>query len=244
VTTLAQVRNQDLEPFVDLPVPAFGIRGQELSLRQPSLSFAQPAEAMRPFVERYDPEASIAQVFAPVADALDKSGLDTEELDAVLFIGGSAANPIVRTAVMTHLPRTVRAIVPADPRTHVSLGAALHSFGYHAFGFDLIRAVTSEPIFVVARGGPQSRSCSTTRERPWRRRLSKSPPTCSSRWSVSTRPRTTRPTSATPTRALVGRSGPANGLRGPTSGPHRRSRPATSPVTEAERSGKDSSARP
>lgn len=153
LNTLAQVRSQEVAPFEDLPVPTFKIRGQELTLQRPSLSLAQLADSMKPFVERYDPDVSTAHVFAPVADAIDKSGLEADDLDAVLFIGGSASNPVVRTAVMSHLPKTVRAIIPSDLRTHVSLGAALHSLGFHAFGFDLIKPITSEPIFVIARGG-------------------------------------------------------------------------------------------
>ena len=153
LNTLAQIRNQSAETFEDLPVPKIKIRGQELTLQRPSLSLSQLADSMKPFVDRYDPNVSTAHVFAPVADAIDKSSLEASDLDAVLFIGGSAANPIVRTAVMSHLPKTVKAIIPSDLRTHVSLGAALHSLGFHAFGFDLIKPITSEPIFVIARGG-------------------------------------------------------------------------------------------
>ncbi len=153
INTLEQLEQQAPEIFEDLAVPPFKIRGQELSLARPSLSLQQLATSIKPFINKYDPDISTAHVFAPVADAIDKSGLEAKELDAVLFIGGSAANPIVRTAVMSHLPNTVSAIVPGDLRTHVSLGASLHSLGFHAFGFDLIKPITSEPIFVITRGG-------------------------------------------------------------------------------------------
>jgi molecular chaperone DnaK (HSP70) len=153
IKSLDQMREQTTEPFVDLPIPGFSIRGKSLNLASPSLSLFQFADILSPFVEAYDPDISTSHVFAPVDDALKKSEMYPDQLDAVLFIGGSAANPVVRAAVMNHLPNSVQEIVPSDLRSHVSLGTALHCLGYHAFGFDLIRPITSEPIFILTRGG-------------------------------------------------------------------------------------------
>lgn len=153
MATLEDLRQQGDRRFSDLPVPRFRLREHELQLPAPSVSLDELADALEPFIARYDPDVSANHVFGPVADALDKSHLSPNELDAVLFIGGSAANPIVRQAVMSHLPSSVQSIVPDDLRVHVSLGAAWHSFAFHALGFDLIHPVTPEPIFVLARGG-------------------------------------------------------------------------------------------
>jgi len=153
VNDIAGIREHGAEIFYDHGIPNFKIRGQSLSLPKPALTLAQLADALEPFVGRFDPDKNGPHVFAPVMNAMDKSGLTSDELDAVLFIGGSAASSIVRSAVMRHLPDAVRAIVPTDLRSHVSLGAALHSLGFHAFRMDLIRPITSEAIHVVTRGG-------------------------------------------------------------------------------------------
>ncbi len=153
VTDSSGIRQHGAETFYDHGIPGFRIRGQSLTLPKPALSLAQLADALEPFVGRFEPEQSNLHVFAPVINAMDKSGLTSEELDAVLFIGGSAASSIVRTAVMKHLPDEVQTIIPNDLRSHVSLGAALHCLGFHAFHMDLIRPITSEAIYVVTRGG-------------------------------------------------------------------------------------------
>lgn len=153
MTSLKELREVSKEIFSDLAVPSCRIRGHELALDRPTMTIGQFAESLSPFLERYNPNVSTSHVFAPVTDALSKADITADQLHGVLFIGGSAANPLVRRTVMNHLPNSVVSIVPADLRSHVSRGAAIHSMGFHAFGFDLIRPITPEPIFVITRGG-------------------------------------------------------------------------------------------
>jgi molecular chaperone DnaK (HSP70) len=91
VNDLHGVRQHADEVFQDHPIPSFKIRGQSLTLAKPSMTLLQVADALEPFAGRYDQDASGMHVFAPVVNAMDKSGLKPDELDAVLFIGGSAA---------------------------------------------------------------------------------------------------------------------------------------------------------
>ena len=53
---------------------------------------------------------------------------------------------------MEYMPKSVRAIIPSDLRTHVSRGAALHSIGYHGFSKDFIEPIVSEDINIVLFG--------------------------------------------------------------------------------------------
>lgn len=141
-----RVTSSDIEPF--------SIGPNRYELPSPGASLSNLADALEPYVKLPAPlDDRIPHVFAPVRDALEKSGLIAEDLDAVLFIGGSSENPIVREAVMKGLGCDVEAIIPSDLRSHVSKGAALHSYWFNGCGFDFIQPITSEPILAIAKGG-------------------------------------------------------------------------------------------
>jgi molecular chaperone DnaK len=102
--------------------------------------------------ERTGADANLHLV-GPVHDVLDKVSIAPDEVDAVLFIGGSAQNPLIRAAVMDAFPPEVREVVPRNLRALVSQGAAIHSLGLNGFGFDFIAPITSEAISVLTKGG-------------------------------------------------------------------------------------------
>lgn len=137
-----------------MDVEKFKIGANEFHLPRPGATLIDLAEALEPFTKFPVPsDDRTAHVFTPVQDALEKSGLTADDLDGVLFIGGSSENTIVRNTVMKALGGSVEAIVPKDLRSHVSKGAALHSYWYNGCGFDFIQPITSEPILALVRGG-------------------------------------------------------------------------------------------
>jgi molecular chaperone DnaK (HSP70) len=131
-------------------------RKTKLRLERPSISMAEFAKVMKPFVAAPGPAGDggdAPSILEPVEDALAKAGLQAEDLHAVLFIGGSPLSPIVQTAVTEWCGRFVEPLIPRDMRVHVSRGAALHACLHHGAGVDLIRPIVSEPLSIITAGG-------------------------------------------------------------------------------------------
>lgn len=148
------------ETITDHDIPDLVLGKNRLSLRAPTIMLSEFAEVMSCFVEPVTEDADFDEllsqdksVFTPIYSALKKADLDKTALKSVLFIGGSSENPIIQGAIKEHFGRFVDALIPRDLRTHVSQGAAFHSFAHHAFGTDVIQPITSEPILLVTNGG-------------------------------------------------------------------------------------------
>ena len=126
----------------------------KLSLREPSITFAEFFEIMRPFLdcEPEDTEPDVVSIFDPIENALGKTELQKDELDLVVFIGGSAQNPLVKHAIQKYFGRFVPCDIGADIRTPVSRGAALHSLAWNGLDLHFIRPITSESIYILTAG--------------------------------------------------------------------------------------------
>ena len=135
----------------------FTLQGKVWELSQPHLSLEKFASSMGPFlatgVAVTDNSLRAPGILKPIDNALEKVGLAPDELDMVLFIGGSSANPLVRHAVAEHVGRFVDCVTPRDMRSHVSQGAAINSFFVHGLGYAPIRPITSEDIYVITSNG-------------------------------------------------------------------------------------------
>ncbi len=155
---------RNIEPFISSerkitgkPVPAFRIRDCELRLDAPCMTFQQFAQVMAPFLMDENaadegPEDTLS-IFEPLQSALDKADLTADNLHMILFIGGSSLNPFVQHAIKTRYGRFVECYIPGDTRTPVSRGAAMHAFMLSGLNCEVIRPITSEPIYLITVGG-------------------------------------------------------------------------------------------
>jgi len=71
-------------------------------------------------------EDEFTTIFNPIQTALKKASLTKDEIDYVLFIGGSSKNPYVQAALKEHFKES-ELLVPRDLQTHVSSGAAIYA---------------------------------------------------------------------------------------------------------------------
>ena len=135
------------------------IKGKRWELPQPHLSLAEFSFVMEPFLARAPTGTKSSErslgILEPIDSALEKVGLAPDDLDMVLFIGGSSENPLVRQAVAEHVGRFVDCVTPRDMRAHVSQGAAINSLFVHGLGSAPIPPITSEDIYVITSNGGQ-----------------------------------------------------------------------------------------
>jgi molecular chaperone DnaK len=129
-----------------------------LTLTEPQLSYAEFNEAMKAFLKSASiipyktkmVEDEFATIFSPIQTALKKASLSKDEIDYVLFIGGSSKNPYVQAALKEYFKES-ELLVPRDLQTHVSSGAAIHSLVFNGFGKNIIQPITSEPFLVITK---------------------------------------------------------------------------------------------
>lgn len=142
-------------------VEAFKVRdGIKLKLEKPNLSYADFAATMEPFLTPDESEWSythrkedLVSIFEPVLNAIEKASTDKNDLDMILFIGGSSLNPFVQSAIQDYFGRFVEPVVLSDLRTPVSKGVAFNSFIVNGLNCELIRPITSETIYVMTLNG-------------------------------------------------------------------------------------------
>ncbi len=89
-------------------------------------------------------------IFMPINSAIKKANVKREEIDYVLLIGGSAQNPFIQETLKNEFEDS-QILIPQDLQTHVSKGAAIHSFLMNGMNKCIIQPITSEPILVITK---------------------------------------------------------------------------------------------
>lgn len=131
-----------------------------LKIEEPKLSYKEFADINSVFTKensslptkRIEKEVEFVSVFTPIKTALKKANLSNEDIDYVLFIGGSSKNPFIQNSVANYFNES-DILLPKDLQAHVSSGAAIHSLIYNGFGKNIIQPITSEPIMLITRDG-------------------------------------------------------------------------------------------
>ena len=129
-----------------------------LKLTRPRLTAAAFEKLLVPFLDHdllYARETEYrltCSVFAPLQDALDRSGLGAEEVDYFLMVGGSSLIPQVVRAVQPFFPNA-RVLTYPDRdavQTAVARGAALHAAALALTGRGLVQPVAADSIALRA----------------------------------------------------------------------------------------------
>lgn len=137
------------------PGAPFNIAERRWQIIEPQIRMDEFAEIMALFVGQpcnLKNRTKIIDILQPIDNALGKVELTKDDIDIVLFIGGSCENPLIRHYVSKHLGRWVECITPRDLRAHVSQGAALYTLFLRGADIDPIKPITSETIYVLTEG--------------------------------------------------------------------------------------------
>jgi molecular chaperone DnaK len=117
----------------------------ELHLHNPEINLKQFIEISHTFNFDTDFKDLNLQI-NPVFSAMEKSKLNPEDIDFVLFIGGSTKNFIIRKQVKSVFEKATP-LEPINPQSHVSQGAAIHSLLLNKFDTHIIRPITNQNVF-------------------------------------------------------------------------------------------------
>lgn len=137
---------------------------RKLELKSPKLNAAELEQLLLPFLDtdflyaRETEYRMTCSIFAPLRDAIDRSGLTTRQVDLCLAVGGSSLIPSVMEELDRFFPNA-RVLTYQDResvKTCVSRGAALHALALALHGQGLIQQVCHDGIAIRTETGLRS----------------------------------------------------------------------------------------
>ena len=133
----------------------FKTKDGEFTLNTPSLTFVEFIKITNTFTsknkhaeKRLNDEEKFTSIYTPINSSLLKASLEVEDIDYLLFVGGSCKNPIIQDSLEHYFPETDM-LLPHDLQAHVSSGAAIQSLIYNGYGRNIVEPITSEPIITI-----------------------------------------------------------------------------------------------
>lgn len=154
--TVPALKNSDTKTTIESDVTVYTNKGE---LKQSSfyLTNKELTDAMSVFLKkgyskttRIKGEDEYNSIYSPIESAIKKSNTPKEEIDYILFIGGSAQSPYIQEELKKYFEDS-EMLVPANLQTHVSQGAAIHSLLFNGMNKCLIQPISSESILIITK---------------------------------------------------------------------------------------------
>jgi molecular chaperone DnaK len=136
----------------------FQTRKGDYQLTSPSISFEEFNEIISIFTDlsesgtyRLNNNERFYSIYKPIKTALKKAKLSNNDIDYVLFVGGSAKNPLIRDSIKKFFKESDY-LIPNDLQLHVSAGAAINSLLYNGFNENVVSPITNDSIYLLING--------------------------------------------------------------------------------------------
>lgn len=153
---MPEIKNSDTKLIVESEVIVYTNRG-ELKQNRFYLTNKEMTDTMNVFLKkgygkttRVKGEEEYNSIYSPIESAIKKSKVSKEEIDYVLFIGGSAQSPYIQEELKKYFEDS-EMLVPSNLQTHVSQGTAIHSLLFNGMNKCLIQPISSEPILIITK---------------------------------------------------------------------------------------------
>lgn len=153
---IPDTKYSDKKTTVDIDVVVNTNKG-ELQQNSFYLTNKEMADTMSVFLKtgsskttRIKGEDEYNSIYSPIESAIKKAKIKKDEIDYILFIGGSAQSPFVQEELKRYF-EDAEMLVPSDLQTHVSQGVAIHSLLFNGMGKCIIQPISSEPIIVITK---------------------------------------------------------------------------------------------
>lgn len=93
-------------------------------------------------------DKTVTTISSSISDIIEKAAMGLDEINYVLFVGGSSFNPILHTLTKEKLSNA-ESLTSHEPDKLVAEGAAVYSYFLNVHGISLISPITSDTIGVV-----------------------------------------------------------------------------------------------